>query len=158
MSELMPSAPGTYYGELSPQGEWFWNGTGLPGDAWIPNPDFSPSAVPVESAKLYPTRGDNLERSILKALQIAYNSYASMLTPPYPGGFQHLYPTRGDTAEESARKIVALLYGSYPPANLPALPSPNIYFHKLDPHSGDTLAISLAKVNALFYLKSGGTP
>jgi hypothetical protein len=52
----------------------------------------------------------------------------------------------------------AVLYATYPPASLPALPSPHVYFAHLDPHSGDTLAISLAKINALTYLKNGGTP
>ena len=34
-NEVKPSAPGTYYGELSPGGEWRWNGTGLSNDDWV---------------------------------------------------------------------------------------------------------------------------
>jgi hypothetical protein len=114
--------------------------------------------TPTEPTRLYPTRGDNAERSILKTLQVLYNANSMALSPPYPGGLTHLYPTRGDTAEESARKIVAVLYQTFPPASLPTLPSPHVYFKKLDPHSADTLAISLAKIDALIYLKNGGTP
>lgn len=33
--EAKPSASGTYYGELSPAGEWRWNGTGLSKDDWL---------------------------------------------------------------------------------------------------------------------------
>lgn len=33
--EPLPSLPGTYYGELSPGGQWFWRGTGAPDDEWI---------------------------------------------------------------------------------------------------------------------------
>lgn len=39
MSESKPTTPGTYYGEVSPQGQWIWNGTGLPGDDWQINPN-----------------------------------------------------------------------------------------------------------------------
>ena len=35
--ETIPAVPGTYYGELSPEGQWFWNGTGKPDDQWIAN-------------------------------------------------------------------------------------------------------------------------
>jgi hypothetical protein len=34
-TEQKPAVPGTYYGELSPGGEWRWNGTGLPNDDWV---------------------------------------------------------------------------------------------------------------------------
>jgi len=34
--EPKPTKPGNHYGELSPGKEWFWDGSGLPGDAWIP--------------------------------------------------------------------------------------------------------------------------
>ena len=33
--EAKPGVPGTYYGELSPGGQWRWNGTGLPTDGWV---------------------------------------------------------------------------------------------------------------------------
>jgi hypothetical protein len=32
---MKPTNPGTHYGEISPDGQWFWNGTGKPDDAWI---------------------------------------------------------------------------------------------------------------------------
>jgi hypothetical protein len=35
--EPKPTQPGTYYGQLSSQQEWFWAGTGQPDDAWIPS-------------------------------------------------------------------------------------------------------------------------
>jgi hypothetical protein len=35
MNESKPTEVGAYFGELSPQGQWKWNGTGLPGDDWI---------------------------------------------------------------------------------------------------------------------------
>ena len=34
--ESKPSGAGTHYGQLSAGGQWFWDGTGLPGDEWIP--------------------------------------------------------------------------------------------------------------------------
>lgn len=36
--EPEPASPGTHYGELSPEGQWFWDGTGTPTDQWIANP------------------------------------------------------------------------------------------------------------------------
>jgi hypothetical protein len=38
--EPKPALPGTYYGEISPEGEWFWDGTGKPEDQWIVNPGY----------------------------------------------------------------------------------------------------------------------
>jgi hypothetical protein len=34
-AEPKPTNPGAHYGELSPLGQWFWNGSGLPQDDWI---------------------------------------------------------------------------------------------------------------------------
>jgi hypothetical protein len=40
MSEPKPEKPGTEYGQLSPQAEWYWDGTGREDDDWAPvNPD-----------------------------------------------------------------------------------------------------------------------
>lgn len=33
--EPIPTTPGTFDGELSPGGEWKWEGTGTPDDKWI---------------------------------------------------------------------------------------------------------------------------
>jgi hypothetical protein len=43
--EPKPALFGTYYGELSPGGQWFWNGTGTPEDRWIANPDIKPEPL-----------------------------------------------------------------------------------------------------------------
>ena len=46
-AELKPSAPGTYYGELSPEGGWQWNGTGLPTDDWVAVAQQPPEVTPL---------------------------------------------------------------------------------------------------------------
>jgi hypothetical protein len=33
--ESKPAKSGKYFGELSPEGQWRWDGTGLPGDDWL---------------------------------------------------------------------------------------------------------------------------
>jgi len=53
--ESIPADPGSYYGQISPGGAWFWNGTGLPGDAWIPNPSPQQGAdISLQAAAAYP--------------------------------------------------------------------------------------------------------
>ena len=48
--EAKPSDPGFYYGQLSAGGQWVWNGTGLPGDDWVPNPSAAQFDLSVEAA------------------------------------------------------------------------------------------------------------
>jgi hypothetical protein len=36
MSEPKPEKPGTEYGQLSPQAQWYWDGTGRPDNGWAP--------------------------------------------------------------------------------------------------------------------------
>jgi hypothetical protein len=48
--ETKPADPGSHYGQLSSGGAWFWNGTGQPGDAWIPNPSYVPQSAPAPEA------------------------------------------------------------------------------------------------------------
>lgn len=52
--EAKPLEPGTYYGELSPQEEWFWDGTGRPEDQWIVNPSVvtNPEPEPLAAPNL----------------------------------------------------------------------------------------------------------
>jgi|SRR6516165_3855508 len=57
--EPKPTDPGTYYGQISAGGQWFWQGTGQPGDAWIPNPSAAPqqqfdTATPMAAAPYPP--------------------------------------------------------------------------------------------------------
>jgi hypothetical protein len=43
--EAKPSSSGKEYGERSLGGEWVWNGTGRPDDAWVaPEPHVPPAA------------------------------------------------------------------------------------------------------------------
>jgi len=53
-TESMPADRGTYYGQLSPGGQWFWNGTGLPGDAWVPQPSTQSLEVGLLAGPAYP--------------------------------------------------------------------------------------------------------
>lgn len=61
-AEAKPDVAGTYYGELSPLGQWFWNGTGTPDDSWIANPDQAPptpeqQAMPAAKGSLHYVMG-----------------------------------------------------------------------------------------------------
>ena len=56
--EPKPGASGTYYGELSPEGQWFWEGTGQPDDQWIANsekPAPEPLAAPTPGTAILAT-------------------------------------------------------------------------------------------------------
>lgn len=44
-AENIPSYPGTYYGEISPGGQWLWSGTGGADDAWVANTTGQQSGV-----------------------------------------------------------------------------------------------------------------
>jgi hypothetical protein len=70
-AETKPTAPGMHYGELSPEGQWFWNGTGLPGDAWIPNSD-NLTRVKEDAPKPTPAKTSS---------QLAYDWIELYLTP-----------------------------------------------------------------------------
>ena len=45
-TEEKPSVPGTHYGQLSENEEWFWDGTGRPDNGWIPTPEQKAEVTP----------------------------------------------------------------------------------------------------------------
>lgn len=78
-SESQPALPGTYYGELSPEGQWFWNGTGTPDDRWIANPQ----NVPVQQVQ--PTAKGSLHYVMGPIDAKVFQDHSSK---PGPGGIQ----------------------------------------------------------------------
>jgi hypothetical protein len=65
-TESKPVIHGTYYGEVSPDGKWKWEGTGKPDDDW------SPILTTLEPEK--PTQQ-------VTASQVAYDWIELYLTP-----------------------------------------------------------------------------
>lgn len=84
--EPEPVAPGTHYGELSPEGQWFWEGTGAPDDRWIANPE-KPQGPEVQVA---PTPGTAIlaTATIDSLFTLCYGNRSAELaaTPTYSWG------------------------------------------------------------------------
>lgn len=82
-TEPIPTAPGTYYGELSLGKEWFWNGTGTSEDQWIANPEqqerpeVAPLVLPVAKGSLHYIMG-----------RVDAKIYQDHTSKPGPGGIQ----------------------------------------------------------------------
>jgi hypothetical protein len=116
--ESKPSAPGFYYGQISSGGQWFWNGTGLPGDAWIawiPSPSTAQFDLSVEAAAA---------------------------NPPYPPPFPTWPPSSGGypvTTPELGPILNPIPYGSTQTGNIstspppPSHPYPSTFFPKKMP-------------------------
>jgi hypothetical protein len=51
--ERKPAGRGSYYGQISAGGQWFWNGTGQPGDDWLYNPSVEPQTVGAQPLRYY---------------------------------------------------------------------------------------------------------
>src|SRR5215469_11573007 len=82
--ETKPLLPGTAYGELSPEGQWFWNGTGSPDDQWIVNPDFVPEPAPLVA----PT----LAKSHVQTMAVMdYANQNKFTLPTLPGSLTWVY-------------------------------------------------------------------
>jgi hypothetical protein len=78
MSEPKPTTPGIYLGQSSPLGEWEWDGTGTPNDAWIPVP--TPFAAP------------NLAKSHVQTLAtMDFANAAKFNLPAPPAGLTWVY-------------------------------------------------------------------
>jgi len=101
MSEPKPTSPGTFYGELSPQGQWLWNGTGQPTDDWIPNPDYSAPLATQSQMFSNPASTD------ADTAQIAAQKIVQNLASSDP----NLQPHHGDSIVKSLKKINAILFG-----------------------------------------------
>ena len=85
MSELIPQVAGTSYGELSPGGEWFWDGTGKPNDEWIPNPNFTPSTVEAPAQQALPAAKGSLHYVMGRIDAKVFQDHSSK---PGPAGVQ----------------------------------------------------------------------
>lgn len=88
--ELRPKAPGTHYGELSPAGQWFWDGTGQPDDQWVANPEKVSVQADQPELQAAPTPGTAIlaTATIDSLFTLAYGNRSAELaaTPTYSWG------------------------------------------------------------------------
>jgi hypothetical protein len=88
MSEPKPSKRGSYYGERSLEGEWYWHGTGAPEDDWVKAPQ-TPAAKALEPAPLV---APNLAKSHVQTLPVMdYANPAKFSLPAPPAGLTWWY-------------------------------------------------------------------
>lgn len=88
-NEVKPEKAGTYYGELSPGGQWFWYGWGRPEDDWIPNPAFKPKEhEPIPT----PLTAPNLAKSHVQTLPtMDFANQNKFTLPALPGSLTWTY-------------------------------------------------------------------
>jgi hypothetical protein len=85
-AEAKPGSSGTYYGEISPGGQWFWDGTGKPDDQWIANPAAAREPAPE------PLVTPNLAKAHVQTLPpMDYANAAKYNLPAPPAGLTWVY-------------------------------------------------------------------
>lgn len=88
--EPEPQLPGTHYGELSPEGQWVWDGTGKPDDKWIANPEKAGVQAEQPEQLAAPTPGTAIlaTATIDSLFALAYGNRSAELaaTPTYSWG------------------------------------------------------------------------